>query len=58
VSVSTQSPLLMQESVERYAHDVHALAEGTLKIGAGQPLRPAAFKIRLVISCGCEIRDR
>jgi hypothetical protein len=27
-------------------------------VGASHPLWPAAFKIRLVISFGCEIRDR
>jgi len=27
-------------------------------LGAGQPLRPAAFKMRSVISCGWVIRDK
>ena len=27
-------------------------------VGVGQPRWPAAFKIKFVISCGCEIRDR
>ena len=34
------------------------IAPASALVAASQPLWPVAFKIRLVISSGCEIRDR
>ena len=58
VASSTHDPKSSGSSAEFRIFQMTVCGEAKLRHGASQALWPAAFKIRLVISLRCEIRDR